>query len=137
MALNKKHSNKDYTGLSLAHLPAEEFRGTTIRGTCFAQETPDTEVFPADAIGMGFVGCNLDNVMVPPWCTVTACCARRYRVQNDLEDWEIDGAEKPVRPLNPAVFERAGVSQDPKDIPEEPLAEPRTLTAVRALAVNT
>lgn len=44
---------------------------------------------------------------------------RRFKVQNDLRDWEIDETNKPVKVLNEKYWIREGTSVDPKDIPTE------------------
>ena len=72
----------DYTtGGQLAALalrPASDFTGQTIRGSCFGCQTPFTQVFPAGVSGVIFVGCNLDNVALPPGSTLVACCNRQF-----------------------------------------------------------
>jgi len=127
MALNKKHSFKDYTHLSHVETDSEEWDHSTIRGTCFYQEAKlgvadrseiEKHIFPEDMQGVIFENCNLDNVYVSSLNVVLPSCSHRLiKVQNDREDWELDKASlKPVEPINKEGFEQLGLSTDPKDI---------------------
>lgn len=93
------HSHKDYTGRSLADRPASEFTGTTVRGTCFSQETPDSAVFPSGVTNCTLIACNLDNVLVPAGFSVVGCSRRRFKAQPDGLDWIVDNDNNPVSPL--------------------------------------
>ena len=75
-------------------------------------------IFPPLMVGVDFERCNLDNVLVAPGNTVDARSQHRLiKVQNDLEDWEIDKTTKePIEPLNKEEFIVLGISTDPKDI---------------------
>jgi len=74
--MNEKYSHKDFSGKSLVDVDLKELSDTEIRGSCFAQEVPFGEqaefiqVFPKEMTGVVFVGCNLDNVLVPEGCKV-------------------------------------------------------------------
>ena len=118
MAQNTKYSNKDFTGRKLVNTSAIDWNNSEVVNSCFSQETPDTEVFPAGITGVVFQRCNLDNVVVPPTCTVEGGCHRRWKVQNDLEDWFIDVDGNPIEPMNKGHFQKLGLSIDPKDIPK-------------------
>ena len=45
------------------------------------------------------------------------CSQRRFKVQNDLRDWEIDHTDKPIKVINEKYWEMSGYSIDAKDIP--------------------
>lgn len=114
--MNDKYSYGDFMQRKFADLPAEEFAGEIV-GSCFYQEgQPDQEVFPAGTV-CTFVRCNLDNVAMPPGCTVRESSQRRIVVQNDGEDWEVNESRRPTRPVNPKHFIKEGKSLDPRDIP--------------------
>lgn len=122
MARNETYSFKDFTGQSLAHIPVNELTGDIV-GSCFSHETPGTIVFPTNMVAV-FKRCNLDNCIIPVGCTIEsdkgiASSQRRFKVQNDLEDWEINEADEPTEPLSKKYFESLGLSTDPKDIPIE------------------
>ncbi|MHA2136254.1 MAG: hypothetical protein ACW99J_20530, partial [Candidatus Thorarchaeota archaeon] len=69
--------------------------------------------------------CNLDNVKLPFGNTYNeTCCKRKIKAQNDLEDWFVDSAHKPVEPMRKADYLRLGISVDPADIPTEKMTEP-------------
>jgi hypothetical protein len=116
---NPSYSHRDFTGQVLTDRPAKEFEGEIV-GSCFSQEAPGTEVFPKDA-ACTFVDCNLDNVALPPGCTVVRGCARRFRTQTDGHDWEVAADGAPVRPLNVHSHLAHGLIVDPADL--EPLSE--------------
>ena len=74
--MNEKYSHKDFSGKLLVDVDPKELNDTEIRGSCFAQEIPFgkqaefVQVFPKGMTGVTFVGCNLDNVLVPEDCMV-------------------------------------------------------------------
>ena len=93
----------------LVGYPPESFVGRIV-GSCFAHETPNTEVFPPETV-CEFERCNLDNVKLPPGCVVLGDCSkRRYCAQADGEDWLVDVAGKPVEHIQ-AAFLRAKSTQ--------------------------
>lgn len=93
--------------------------GLTIEGSCFSQETPDSNIFPPDLKDCTFKYCNLDNVFIPPGNKVENGSQRRFKVQNDLNDWEIDAGNNPVRLVEYRRLEKLGIQHpDPKDIPK-------------------
>ena len=111
-----KYSFKDFTGRLLTD--AKDMEGITIYGSCFSHETPDTKVFPQNIKKITFVNCNLDNVfMVKPDWIVVGGTNKRFLVQNDLRDWEIDSTGKPLKVLNEKHWNMQGLSVDPLDIP--------------------
>lgn len=127
-----KWSGKDYTHKSLKDevIP----KGTVIYASCFYQEASEDatkieeiqkHIFPEDMTEVTFYNCNLNNVYIPPHNTVIDPCGRTklIKVQNDREDWIIDGDLKPVEPVNKKKFLELGLSIDPKDIPKNKLAE--------------
>ena len=92
--------------------------GTVVYASTFHQEEPDTIVFRPDMTGVYFVRCNLNNVFIPPGNTIRDSSQRRYRVQNDLRDWEIDSQNRPTRLINAERWFAEGYSIDPVDIPD-------------------
>lgn len=120
--------HKDFTGRTLIN---EYLNGQYITGSCFSQEKPDTQVFPKNMSGVTFVNCNLDNCFIPDSNTVIDCTTRKFSVQNDLNDWELDSDGKPHRLFNYAALDKLGISQpSPKDIPSEPVKSPIDYTDV-------
>lgn len=122
--LNEKYSFKDFTKQTFVDVPAEEFNGTIIKGSCFAQEieyeNPHAmqNVFPAGMRDVTFVRCNLDNVDVVGNNVVMQDCAnRRIKIQNDAEDWVLDNAGNPVEPVAVKMYQRLGLSIDPANLP--------------------
>lgn len=92
-----------------------------IIGSCFSQETPDTEVFPSDA-KIHFINCNLDNCKIPEGCTVEGGSRRRYKVQNDGNDWEIDAENIPTNIIYSDVLYKLGKKiPSPAEIPDDPV----------------
>ncbi len=101
---NKKYncsdefSFKDFTGRSNLEVLG------IIYGSCFSQEIPDSRIFPDTMTGVTFIKCNLDNVFIPNGNTVIDCSQRRFKVQNDLNDWITDDKGVPTEPINAKVF---------------------------------
>lgn len=140
--------DRDHRGVPtkmLSELPADEFSDTTIRGGCWSCETPDTHVLPEGAVNVHFTGgANLCNVWLPPSCTADPSCqVTRFKAfaatvkstgqklkhasgaDAPDQDWEVDGADQPTRPLNMKQFQKAGWSTKPGDY---------TLTATKLVA---
>lgn len=107
------YSRKDFTGYAAVSIPD----GIIIYMSCFSQETPDSEIFRADMTGVTFRNCNLDNVVVPPGNRAIDCSQRRFKVQNDLRDWELDAADQPAAVINEKYWLQQGLSVDPANIP--------------------
>lgn len=117
------YSRKDFTGRTLVE--ATDLNGQTIRGSCFSQEVPDSHIFPEDMTGVTFINCNLDNVFIPDGNTLQDCSNRRFEAQNDLNDWEIDHNDDPVKLVNSLILDKLGIEQPTPDlIPDEPVTEP-------------
>lgn len=131
ITFNDKYSNKDFTGKIL--LESIDLEDTIIYGSCFSQETPFTRVFPDNIKHITFYNCNLDNVLIvkPGWITI-GCSELSFRVQNDLRDWEIDGAGKPIKVLNEKYWINEGLSVDPNDIPAVKI---NNITEIRRVVV--
>lgn len=91
------YSHKDFTGCNL--VDATDMGGLTITGSCFAQEKPDTAVFPNGMAGVTFVGCNLDNCIIPPGNSVNGGSRNRIMVQDDGYDWIVDETNTPIQKL--------------------------------------
>ncbi len=131
MAINEKYSFKDFMHQSFIGVDASEFNNTEIKGSCFYQESlwdadslsatpkdPMIDVFPPTMNGVVFIRCNLDNCKIPTDNTVGERCSyNKIRVQNDNEDWILDGSNKPLEPIDKKRLEEEGKSVDPKDIP--------------------
>jgi hypothetical protein len=123
--INEKYSFIDCTGQSLKKVSTSELNNTTIKGTCFSQEEPDTDIFPAGMTGLTFEGCNLENVVIPSGnIAAKDCVTWRVKVQNDGMFWEIDKSNQPITPADEVTFDKFGISKDPKDIPASKLAQP-------------
>lgn len=110
-------SAKDFTGRFLLD---QDLNGKVIARSNFSHETPDTKVFPENMTGVTFINCNLDNVFIPEGNIVIECSQRRFKVQNDLNDWEVDNENKPTRPFNHQILTKKGIPlPDPKNIPKQ------------------
>lgn len=155
MTTNAKYSYRDFTGQSLADVPAEELNGTEIVGSCFYQENEsDARIFPSSMKGVTFRRCNLDNVYIPnplvgPNANVVvtegpdACCTKRIKCFpppnhekfKGAVDWEVDKNGKPLKPMHPKAFEAEGLSTAPADIPTDFIIE-ETLTKAEYEAIT-
>ena len=115
---DSKHSYRDYLCRSFVDRPAEEFSDQHIVKTCFAQQEPDTLVFPDGVRGLTLSYCDLTNVLIPDGVTIVeGCLVQSVKVQNDGNDWVLDAEKKPVEPVNKKYLESQGMSVDPADIP--------------------
>lgn len=116
VTFDDKYSFKNFGQRDL--LEATDLEGKVIYYSSFAQENPDTKVFPDNVKKMTFYNCNLDNVkMVKPGWVVIGGSERRYSVMNDLKDWQLDDSGKPIKVLNEEDWVKKGFSVDPKYIP--------------------
>lgn len=134
-----KYDNKDCTGWDLSN--RTDMDGLNIEGLCLSNETPDAKVLPPKLKGTTFIACNLDNVFIPDGNTIDESCSiRRFQVQNDGEDWEIQPTTNiPITPINPQSFLNLNLSIDPEDIPAAPSGESiitKTLVAKGELVQN-
>ena len=108
------YSHADFTGRNLTKHKIEQ---TEIVGSCFSQENPDTEVFPAD-LAVTFINCNLDNCVIPKGCTVEGGSNRRCKIMNDRNEWEVDEAGNPIRLFDYLLLDKMGIERPkPEDIP--------------------
>ena len=133
--VNEKYSFKDFMGQSFKNVPAEEFNNSIIQGSCFYNEWKEgdaeiaKDIFPDGMIGVTFKRCNLDNVFVDETKNTVikngydTNSNRKIQVQNDLSDWELDDTLKPKEPLDKEQRLKAGISIDPKDIPNKKLTK--------------
>jgi len=109
---------------------------TVVYASNFGQEVPDTQTFPLKMKGVRFYNCILDNCIIPEGNEVVGGSQRRYKAQNDRNDWEIDKDNKAVRPINYRIFEKLGLPiPDPKDIPEVATEDPVDLVS-KAIATK-
>src|SRR3990167_602993 len=110
--LNDDYSFKDFTGRSNLEVSG------IIYGSCFSQEIPDNHIFPDNMTGVTFIKCNLDNVFIPAGNTIIDCWQRRFKVQNDLNDWLLDKNNQPTMPTNHKYFTKFNLPMPlPEDIP--------------------
>jgi len=105
-------------------LEADDLEGAVIYGSCFSQETPDTDVFPINIKKITFYNCNLDNVkIVKPGWIVIGGSERRFKVQNDRMDWIVDNGNIPLEPIDKEEYIKLGISISPSDLPLEMMKE--------------
>ena len=71
-----------------------------IYGSCFSQETPDTEVFPDTVKNITFYNCNLSNVLIQPGWVTIGCQETKFKAHADGKDWIVDDNLMPMRKLN-------------------------------------
>lgn len=120
---DERYSFRNFTGQDLSS--REDMDGLAICGSCFSQEVPDAPTLPPKLTGATFVRCNLDNVKVPDGNTVIDCTTRRFRAQNDGNDWLLDANGDPEKPVNWKLFVKRGLPiPSPADIPAQKVAEP-------------
>ena len=122
--MNKKYSYQNFMNKDFLKIDAKEFNNSEIIGTCFAQEYNEItkkDIFPKGMIGVKFIKCNLDNVVVPEGNTMEECVNKSIQVQNDNDDWVLDEAGNPTEPISKELRIEKGVSIDPKDIPKTKL----------------
>lgn len=50
-----------------------------------------------------------------------SCSKKRFKVQNDLRDWEINDGGDPVKVINEKYWNMKGISINPRHIPEQPI----------------
>jgi hypothetical protein len=135
MAINELYSKKDLHGQNFTKEPAENFDGDIV-GSNFEQLEPNTDVFPVDATG-NLLRCNLLNCNIPVGMSVGATQGvdsinAHIAWQNDGDAWVVDkDTLVPIEPLRKAKYLELGISIDPNDIPESPLAEPLLITKIK------
>ena len=123
-------SQQNFTGVAAVSIPD----GAYVYGSCFSQETPDSRIFRASMSNVTFRNCNLSNVHIPrPNNNVLIDCQTdRFHVQNDGNDWIVDNANMPVKPMGYRIFEKLGLPMpSPVDIPGQRVAEPIDLMKAR------
>lgn len=126
------YSNKDFTGHDLSD--RHDMNNLIISNSCFSQETPGRRVLPANLLGVTFVDCNLDNVLIPPGNQLINCSRKTFKVQNDLEDWHVDpNTLLPISPVDSARFDRLGLSKNPLKIPSEIGSKPISIIKTEQL----
>lgn len=114
------YSRRDFTGRNLTE--RTDMNGLTIAGSCFSQEIPDSIVFPPGMTGVTFINCNLDNCVIPPGNKVQGGSRRRFKVQNDLNDWEIDENDIPTNVMGSEFFYQNGLRHpNPALLPDVPV----------------
>ena len=95
----QEYSHRDFTGWSFKNRPEYDFNVKVIRGSCFSQEMPDSDIFPDGVSGREFYNCNLDNVKLPPDSIAVDCLQRRFMAQPDGFDWIVDENNQPIERL--------------------------------------
>jgi hypothetical protein len=133
MAKNEKFSHKSFLQQTLTDTDPKDWNDTDVVGSCFYNEKPRTKVFPDGIKNVKFIGCNLDNIVIPETCAMEKCTNKLIQVQSDLNDWILDEDLKPVEPLDKARYIKLGVSYDPKDLPVAKAAENVLETKLRQL----
>lgn len=114
---DKRYSFRDHTGHDLTG--RKDMDGLVIARACFSRETFG-DAFPPSMKGAVFVECNLDNCAIPPGNSVVQCSTRRFAVQNDRHDWEVDERGAPVKRLDEIAFTKRGLpAPQPEDLPDE------------------
>jgi len=131
--MNEKYSYKDFLQKTFTETDPAEWNDTEVIGSCFAQEKPNTEVFPNGIRNVRFIKCNLDNCIVPVECTIEGGTHKLIQVQNDLEDWLLDELLNPVEPMNKTQFVKLGLSTSPLAISAAKLSESVTETKRKQL----
>jgi hypothetical protein len=111
-----KYSFKNFGQRGL--LDATDLEGKVIYASSFAQENPNTAVFPQSVKTMTFYNCNLDNVKtIKPGWTVVGGSERKYKVQNDKKDWVLDNLGQIVEVMNKENWVSRGFDVDKNHIP--------------------
>lgn len=112
------YSFKDFTSTVYFR---ENLSNIVIYASCFICEKPDHPLFQGTLTNVTFIKCNLDNVLIPQGAILIDCTQRRFLVQNDLRDWEVDGDNVPIKVINEKFWIQQGFSVNPADIPNKPL----------------
>ena len=98
--------------------------GALIYNSDFSQSVPDVHIFRPAMRNVIFRNCNLTNVFIPPNNTLIDCQTIRVMVQNDLNDWEVDMANRPVRPVEHLFYTKYNLPMpSPADIPAQKVAK--------------
>lgn len=113
--MSNLYSDRDMTGWDLSD--RKDMNGLTIHGLCLSNETPDAQVLPPNLKGTTFIYCNMDNVFIPPGNTLINCSNRKFKAQEDGEDWLVHPVTKnAVEPLNLDAAIKDGKNCDPTKI---------------------
>lgn len=130
-------SHKNFVNWSFVNRPEYDFNNKVIYGSVFTNETPDSQIFPANLTGATFIKCHLQNVIIPNGNTVIDCLTDRFKRQNDGNDWLINNLNAPIKPINHAIFTKLGLPLPlPKSIPATPLKNPIDLIALAKAAIG-
>jgi hypothetical protein len=121
MSINEKYSYNSFKRQSFVNVDPAEFNDTEIIGSSFYQDAHHTDVFSSNISGVTFTNCNLDNCNMPVGATVNGGTNKHFALQNDGEYWIVDESGAPVSPRDTDRFDYCGLSQDPTDIPAEPI----------------
>jgi len=119
---------------TLLDVPVEKFNDQTLVNSCIAQREPNTKVFPDGIVNCTLKDWNTINCVIPAGITLDGGVHHQVMSQNDMEYWIVDNALKPVSPLSPKMYDKYGLSKDPKDLPPTPLAEDIIVTAEKEKA---
>lgn len=124
---DEKLSFRDFTNWEFKSRPEYDFNNKVIYSSCFMQETPDSDIFGNIIRGAVFINCNLDNVIIPEGNTIImegGGSQKRFKNQNDGNDWEIDEENKPTRPVSYKIFIKRGLAvPQPNELPLQKTAE--------------
>lgn len=127
ITFNDDYSFGNFSNQDLAHF--DDLRDMVIYSSQFYWEKPNSRPFPAQATGLTFINCNLDNIVMPPDAIIQNCSQRNFKDQNDGEDWFVDGNGLPTAPINLQLYLDLGVSTNPADIPSHPLSQSILISA--------
>lgn len=128
--MSEEFSFKDFTR---HHVLIDIPDGTNVYASCFSKEEPDFTLFRPNMRNVTFYNCNMDNVRVPQPNNnqIIGGSNRRYKVQNDLNDWEIDITGQPTSPVDWKVYVKFGLPiPSPATIPLQRVAERVDLMAI-------
>lgn len=95
---SEDYSSWDATGHDLSS--EQGMSGIVIFSSCFSHEQVDSHCFPEDMTGTTFIKCNLDNCYIPSGNTILDCSTRRFKAQEDGQDWLVDEFNNPIKLLN-------------------------------------
>lgn len=128
MAINEKYSYKTFKRQNLSKIDPKEFNNSEIVGSCFYQDKPYSDIFPPELEKVIFINCNLDNCNIPTGSIVEGGTNKHYIVANDQEYWLVNDRLELIAPRDEYLFDKCGLSKDPRDIPEIKNETPITIT---------
>lgn len=111
---------RDLRSFIFRDIPLNRLNNLTITGSNFYREgTPKTRIFPAGMVGVTFVNCNLDNILIPTGNFLQNSSNRQIKSQNDLKDWVLDRNNSPIEPTLLYACMDYSANLNPDNIPIE------------------